>query len=78
MSLDTLTKDLAVANWNMTYSDKSFPTCLYFDGEPVDMDKNRHIFSNKFDNVPRIREFVYIFEAKFEHLCVDSVWILKR
>jgi hypothetical protein len=76
-SLDTLTKDL-VANWNTTYSNKLFPTCSYFDGEPVDKDKNRLIYSNKFDNVPRIRELVHIFEAKFKHLCVDSVWILKK
>jgi hypothetical protein len=76
-SLDRLTKDL-VANWNTTYSDKLFPTCSFFDGEPVNKDKNRHIFSDKFDDVPRIRELVHIFEAKFEHLCVDSVWLLKK
>lgn len=76
-SLNTLTKDL-VANWNTTYSDKSFPACSYFDGEPVDKDKNRHIYSNKFNDVPRIRGLVQIFEAKFKHLCVDSVWILKK
>ncbi len=44
----------------------------------MDKDKNRHIHSDKFDDVPRIRELVHIFEAKFEHLCVDSVWLLKK
>jgi hypothetical protein len=77
MSLDRLTEDL-VANWNTTYSDKLFPTCLLFDGESVDKDKNRKIHSDKFDEVPRIRELVYIFEAKFEHLRVDSMWLLKK
>ena len=76
-SLDRLTKDL-VENWNTTYSEKLFPTCSFFDGESVDKDKNRHIYSDKFDDVPRIRELVQIFEAKFEHLCVDSVWLLKK
>ena len=76
-SLDRLTKDL-VANWNTMYSDKLFPTCSFFDGESVDKDKNRHILSDKFDNVPRIRELVHSFEAKFKHLHVDSVWLLKK
>ena len=44
----------------------------------MDKDKNRHIYSNKFADVPRIRGLVQIFEAKFKHLCVDSVWILKK
>jgi len=76
-SLDRLTNDL-VANWNTTYSEKLFPTCSLFDGEPVDKDKNRQIHSNQFDNVPRIRDLVHIFENKFEHLRVDSVWLLKK
>jgi len=42
----------------------------------VDKDKSRHIRSDKFDDVPRIRELVHIFEAKFLH--VDSVWLLKK
>jgi hypothetical protein len=75
--LDRLTKDL-VENWNTTYSKELFPTCSLFDGESIDYDKNRHIYSDKFDKVPRIRELVHIFEAKFEHLCVDSVWLLKK
>ena len=76
-SLDRLTNDL-VANWNTTYSEKMFPTCSLFDGEPVDKDKNRQINSNQFDNVPRIRDLVHIFENKFKHLRVDSVWLLKK
>ena len=44
----------------------------------MDKDKNRHIYSDKFHNVPRIRELVKISEAQFEHLCVDSVWLLKK
>ena len=76
-SLDRLTKDI-VDNWNTTYSEKLFPTCSLFDGEAVDKDKNRHIYSDKFDNVPRIRELVQIFEEQFEHLRVDSVWLLKK
>lgn len=75
--LDRLTKDL-VENWNTTYSEKLFPTCSLFDGESVDKDKNRHIYSDKFDDVPRIRELVQIFQAKFEYLRVDSVWLLKK
>ncbi len=67
MSLDRLNKDL-VANWNTTYSEKLFPTCSFFDGESVDKDKNRHVRSDKFDKVPRIRELDHIFEAKFKHL----------
>jgi hypothetical protein len=68
-SLDGLTKD-QVAKWNTTYSDKLFPTCSLFDGESVDKDINRHICSDKFDTVPRIRELVHITEANFEHLRV--------
>ncbi len=71
-SLDKLTEEL-VANWNTTYSDKLFPTCSLFDGESVDKDKNRHI-----DDVPRIRDLVHIFEEKFKHLRIDSVWLLKK
>ena len=44
----------------------------------MDKDKNRHIYLDKFDDVPRIRELVQIFETKFEHVRVDSVWLLKK
>ena len=44
----------------------------------MDKDKNRHIYSDKFDDIPRIRELDQIFEAKFKHLRVDSVWLLKK
>ena len=33
---------------------------------------------DKFDDVPRIRELAHIFKSKFEHLHVDSVWLLKK
>ena len=44
----------------------------------MDKDKNRHIHSDEFDDVSRIRDLVHIFEDKFEHLRIDSVWLLKK
>jgi len=76
-SLDALTQDL-VRNWDRTYSVKLFPPCLGFNGEIVDRDKNRHIHSEKFKDLPRIDELVGIFEEKFNQLRVDSVWLLKK
>ena len=75
--LDELTKDL-VGNWNTKYSEDLFPVCTLFNGEWVERDKNRHILSSQFDRVPRIRELVKIFEEKFDHLRIDSVWLLTK
>jgi hypothetical protein len=75
--LDELTKDL-VGNWNTKYSEDLFPVCTLFNGEWVERDKTRHILSSQFDSVPRIRELVQMFEEKFPHLRIDSLWLLTK
>jgi len=76
-SLDQLTKDI-VGKWNTLYSEENFPVCTLFNGEFVERDKNRHILSSQFDLVPRIKELVKIFEDKFTHLRIDSVWLIMK
>ena len=73
--LDALRHDL-ISNWDQTYS--GFPPCAMFSGEVVDQEKNRHIRSEKFKDLPRIDELVRMFKAEFPHLDVDSVWLLQK
>ncbi len=54
------------------------PVCSQFNGEMVQRDKNRHIFSEKFALVPKLQDVVRIFESEFKLLQVDSVWLLKK
>ena len=49
-----------------------------FSGEVVDQEKNRHIRSEKFKDLPTIDKLVRIFKAKFPNLDVDSVWLLQK
>ena len=75
--LDQLTKDL-VGNWSTKYSEDLFPVCTLFNGEFLERDKNRHIPSSQFDSVPRIKELAKMFEDKFNHLRIDSVWLIMK
>ena len=75
--LDELTKDLA-GNWNTTYSKNLFPPAKSFDGGRVNPEKNRHIPSDKYDQVPKLENLVRMFERKFNHLCIDSVWLILK
>jgi hypothetical protein len=50
----------------------------FFDGKWMDSSTNRHIYSEKFDHIPRIKELVNVFKEKFKHLTVDSVWLLQK
>ena len=76
-SLDELMKDV-VGNWITTYSQVASPVCSQFNGEWVQRDKNRHILSDKFATVPKLKEVVRIFKSEFKLLQVDSVWLLKK
>jgi len=75
--LDELTKDL-VGNWNTRYSKNLFPPAKSYDGEHVNSDKNRHIPSDKYHQVPLLENLVRMFEQKFNHLCIDSIWLLQK
>ena len=75
--LDELTKDL-VGNWNTRYSKKLFPPAKSFDGGHVNSDKNRHIPSDKYHQVPQLENLVRMFEQKYNHLCINSVWLLQK
>ena len=76
--LDVLMKDL-VGKWkNTAYSQVASRVCSQFNGEWVQRDKNRHIFSEKFALVPKLQDVVTIFESEFPLLQVDSVWLLKK
>ena len=67
-----------MGKWNTTYSQVASPVCAQFNGEWVQRDKNRHIFSEKFALVPKLQDVVTIFESEFPLLQVDSVWLMKK
>ena len=76
-TLDNLTKDL-VGKWKTLYTQGFLPKATQFNGEGIESDKNRQIFSHQFDSVPKIRALVDMFEGIFDHLRIDNVWLLTK
>ena len=75
--LRELTEDLH-DNWDTTYSVNLFPPTKEFEGEKIDVTKNRHILRANFGSVQRILELVHLFENKYKHLAIHSVWFIKK
>jgi hypothetical protein len=75
--MEKLSTDL-VRNWDTKYSWENFPKCKFFGNEWIDVNKNRHIHSNKFREVKTIDNLVTHFQLKFPHLSIDSVWLIKK
>jgi hypothetical protein len=75
--LRELTEDLR-DNWDTTYSVNMFPPSKEFEGEKIDVTKNRHILRAYFGSVQRIAELVQLFEDKYKHLAICSVWLIKK
>jgi hypothetical protein len=75
--LRQLTEDLH-DSWDTTYSVDLFPPTKEFEGEKIDVTKNRHILRANFGSVQRILELVHLFENKCKHLAICSVWLIKK
>jgi hypothetical protein len=75
--LRALTEDLH-DNWDTTYSVDLFPPTKEFEGAKIDVTKNRHILRANFGSVQRILELVQLFENKYKHLAIRSVWLIKK
>ncbi len=75
--LRELTEDLH-DNWDTTYSVDLFPPTKEFEGEKIDVNKNRHILQANFGSIQRILELVHLFENKYKHLVIHSVRLIKR
>ena len=75
--LRELTEDLC-DNWDTTYSVNMFPPSKEFEGEKIDVTKNRHILRANFGSVQRIAELVQLFEDKYKHLDIRSVWLIEK
>jgi hypothetical protein len=75
--LRELTEDLR-DNWDTTYSVNLFPPSKEFEGDKIDVTKNRHILQAKFGSVQRIAELVQLFEDKYKHLDICSVWLIEK
>ncbi len=71
--LRELTEDLR-DNWDTTYSVNLFPPSKEFEGEKIDVTKIRHLLRANFGSVQRIAELVQLFEDKYKHLAIRSVW----
>ncbi len=65
-------------NWDTTYSVNLFPPSKVFEGEKIDFTKKRHILRANFDSVQRIAELVQLFEDKYKHLAIHSVWLIDK
>ncbi len=72
LRLTQLTQDIH-DNWDTTYSVNVSLPAKAFDGDKIDVTKNRHIPSVMFQGVPLIAELVKYFEDKYTHLKVCSV-----
>jgi hypothetical protein len=70
--LRELTEDLR-DNWDTTCSVNMFPLSKEFEGEKIDVTKNRHILRANFGSVQRIAELVQVFEDKYKLLAIRSV-----
>jgi hypothetical protein len=55
-----------------------FPPSKEFEGEKFDVTKNRHILQANFGSVQRIAELVQLFEDKYKHLAIHSVWLIEK
>jgi hypothetical protein len=75
--LRQLTQDLC-KNWDTTYSVDKFPPSKEFDGEKNYPTKNRHITTAQFGSIQRIAELVELFQVKYKHLTIRSVWLIKK
>jgi hypothetical protein len=75
--LGELTEDLH-DNWDTTYSANMFLPSKEFEGEKIDVTKNRHILSANFGSTQRIVDLVQLFEDKYKHLAIHSVWIIEK
>ncbi len=75
--LRELTKDLH-NNWDTTYSVNLFPPSKEFEGKKIDVTKNRHILRANFGSVQKIAELVQLFEDKYKHLAICSVWLIEK
>jgi hypothetical protein len=75
--LRELTEDLR-DNWDTTYSVDLFPPSKEFEGKKIDVTKNRHILQANFGSVQRILELVQLFENKYKHLAISSVWLIEK
>ncbi len=54
------------------------PPSKEFEGEKIDVTKNRHILRANFGSVQRIVELVQLFEDKYKHLAIHSVWLIEK
>jgi hypothetical protein len=75
--LRELTEDLH-DDWDTSHSVNLFPPSKEFEGEKIDVKKNRHILRENFGSVQRIVEQVQLFEDKYKHLAIHSVWLIKK
>ncbi len=75
--LRELTEDLR-ENLDTTYSVNMFPPSKEFEGEKIDVTKNRHILRANFGSEQRIAELVQLFEDKYNHLAIHSVWLTEK
>ncbi len=60
-------------NWDTTYSANMFPPSKEFEGEKIDVTKNRHILQANFGSVQRIAELVQLFEDLYKHLAIQCL-----
>jgi hypothetical protein len=75
--LRELTQDLH-DYWDTTYSVNMFPPSKEFEGEKIDVTKNRHIPRANFWSIQRIAELVQVFEDKYKHLAIRSDWLIEK
>jgi hypothetical protein len=55
-----------------------FPPSKEFEGEKIYVTKNRHILRANFGSLQRKAELVQLFEDKYKHLAVHSVWLIEK
>jgi hypothetical protein len=54
-----------------------FPPSREFEGEKIDVTKNRHILRANFGSIQRIVELVQLFEDEYKHLAIHSGWLIR-
>jgi hypothetical protein len=64
--------------WDTTYSVNMFPPSKEFEGEKIDVTKNRHILIANFGSIQRIAELEQLFEDKYKHLAICSIWLIEK
>ncbi len=65
-------------NWDTTYSDEIFCPSKAFDGEEINRATNRHLQEDEFRRVPKMNALVSVFKSSYNHLRVNSVWLIKK